>query len=224
MKSVDYSFWANYIKEIHQTIGKPSDIALELASGNCLLGSNLKNEFKELYLSDYSIEMLKLNKTNIPSICCDMLKLPFRNKFDFIFSAFDSINYLNTEQKMLDFYSGIYNNLAIDGFLLFDVSLKHNSIKHLKELNRKGKYKGIQYNQKSEFNDVDGLHINTVEITLNNGKIVKEVHTQKIYDFYYYFEVLELAGFFVVECFDAFSFEDGTEDSDRIQFIVKRMG
>jgi SAM-dependent methyltransferase len=223
MGSVDYKFWANYIREIHQTLGKPNDIALELASGNCKLGSNLVNEFRKLYLSDFSLEMIKQNKTNIPSVCCDMLRLPFKNKFDFIFSAFDSINYLDTDQKLFDFFNAIHERLSSDGLFLFDVSSKQNSLKHLKELNRKGKYKGIEYSQKSEFDEIQSLHINKVELKLRNGEVHKEVHTQKIYDFYYYFEVLEFTGFFVLECFDAFTFDDGNAESDRIQFIVKRM-
>ena len=222
MKSVDYSFWANYIKEIHSTLGKKSDIALELASGNCKLSKHLTKEFKSLYLSDISLEMLKLNRSKNNSVCCDMQNLPFKTNFNFIFSAFDSINYLNNEVILQNFFNNIKYHLHKSGYFLFDVSLKHNSIKHLKNLNRSGKYKGIKYKQISEFDDVKSLHINTVEILLANGNNYKEVHIQKIYDFYYYFEILELAGLFVSECFDAFSFNNGSPNSERVQFIVKR--
>lgn len=222
MKSVDYSFWAKYIKEIHSTLGNKNDVALELASGNCKLGKYLSREFKTLYLSDFSFEMLRLNRSKHESICCDMSHLPFKNKFDFIFSAFDSVNYLSNEKKLQDFFNHIKLNMSIEGYFIFDVSLKHNSIKHLKNLNRKGRYRGIEYKQISEFDDINRLHTNKIEIKLNDGKIYKEVHEQKIYDFYYYFEVLELSGLFVAECFDAFSFNDGSSDSERVQFIVKR--
>ncbi len=42
------------------------------------------------------------------------------------------------------FFKNIKNNLTKHGSMTFDVSLKKNSIKHLKQLNRKGKYKGIR--------------------------------------------------------------------------------
>ena len=49
MDSVDYAYWAKYISEIHQTIGKKNDSALELGSGNGKLSLYLKDEFKSLY-------------------------------------------------------------------------------------------------------------------------------------------------------------------------------
>jgi SAM-dependent methyltransferase len=222
MKSVDYSYWANYIKEIHSTIGEPEDIALELASGNCKLSKYLKNEFKLLFLSDLSLEMLRLSRTKLDTVCCNMLELPFNKKFDFIFSAFDSVNYLNDEVQMEKFFKDIKFNLSKSGYFIFDVALKKNSLKHLKELNREGKFRGIEYKQISEFDHNNDIHINSVELKLSNGKVFKEVHKQKIYDFYYYFEVIESAGMFVAECFDAFTFNDASPDSERIQFIVKR--
>jgi SAM-dependent methyltransferase len=222
MNSVDYSFWANYVREIHQNIGKKTDIALELGSGNCKLAKYLYDEFSKLFLTDISYEMLKFNKTNYPVICCDMKYLPFKNNFDFIFSAFDSINYINTEEKLLNFFIQLSKYLTSNGYFVFDVSLKKNSIKHLKKLNREGTYRGIKYIQKSEFDEETSLHINTVHIITKDGKKYKEVHTQKIYDFYYYFDILDNAGLVVTECFDGFSFENASEESDRIQFIVKR--
>jgi ubiquinone/menaquinone biosynthesis C-methylase UbiE len=222
MKSVDYSYWATYIKEIHSTLGSKNDIALELASGNCSLSKHLKNEFRLLILSDLSLEMLKLGRKKFDSVCCNMLELPFSKKFDFIFSAFDSINYLNDKNQFQHFFKDIKHNLSDSGYFIFDVALKRNSLKYLKELNRKGKYRGIEYKQTSDFDHKNDLHINSVEIKLNNGKVYKEVHKQRIYDFYYYFEVLESAGMFVAECFDAFTFNDASPESERIQFIVKR--
>jgi ubiquinone/menaquinone biosynthesis C-methylase UbiE len=222
MKSVDYSFWAGYIKEIHNSLGSRSDIALELGCGIGKLSDNLKGVFNELYLTDISFEMLKLNRSKYPKICCDMEKLPFKIKFDFIFSTFDSINYIISEKKMLNFFKGIASRLSAKGYFTFDASLKHNSIKHLKELNRKGKFKRLEYIQISDFNEETLYHTNKIKIKTAEGLVYKETHIQKIYDFYYYFDVLEKSGLYVAECFNAFDFTDGTPESDRIQFIVKR--
>ncbi len=222
MESVNYSFWANYICEIHSTLGKPTDTALEIAAGNCKLAQQIKNQFKEFYLSDISIEMLKQNKSKYNSVCCNMSELPFKKSFDFIFTSFDSINYLNTKKSFEEFLLRLSNNLTEDGLFLFDASLKHNSIRHLRKLNRKGKYNGIEYQQKSEFDEKDNIHINTIIIQTADGENFTEIHKQKIYDFYYYFEALEFSGYYVLECFDAFGFKDGTPDSDRVQFVVKR--
>jgi len=222
MGSVDYKYWANYVSEIHETLGNSDDIALEIAAGNCSLAWHLKNNFLKLFVSDISKEMLNKCKKINNKVCCDMVNLPFKTKFDFIYSTFDSINYLNTENRLQNFFTNVYGNLSKKGLLIFDVSLKRNSIKHLKKLNRKGKYKGIEYVQQSSFDDETNIHSNSVTITLKNGKTYTETHYQKIYEFYYYFDVIQTKNLYVLECFDAFTFDDATEYSDRIQFIVKR--
>lgn len=222
MSSVDYKFWAEYISEIHEGIGKSTDSALEIAAGNCKLSKYLKSEFGSLVLTDISSSMLKQNKSQFPLVCCNMMELPFKNKFDFIYSAFDSINYIHTDEMLNHFFSTIGKYITEDGCFVFDVSLKNNSLTNVKELNRKGKYRGLEYKQISEFDEETKLHTNTVLIKNKDDKIFKEVHLQKIYDFYYYFEILENKDIYVFDCFEAFTFEEGTPESERIQFIVKR--
>jgi len=48
-----------------------------------------------------------------------------------------------------------------------------------------------------------------------------EIHKQKIYKFEDYFEIIAKAGMYVVECLDAFTFNNGNQHSERVQFIVK---
>ncbi|MBK8946765.1 MAG: methyltransferase domain-containing protein [Ignavibacteriae bacterium] len=222
MKSVDYKFWAKYIKEIHNTIGNKQDIALELASGNCKLSQELQTHFQKIYVSDISIQMLKQNSNCTNKICCNMISLPFKNKFDFIFSTFDSINYLCDENQLNLFFHNIKNSLSKNGNLIFDVSLKKNSLKHLKKLNRKGVYKNIKYEQISTFDEKTLMHENKIIFQFKDGTQITEIHKQKIYDFYYYFDVIESNNLYVSECLEAFDFINGSPKSDRIQFIVKR--
>ncbi|MBK7979469.1 MAG: methyltransferase domain-containing protein [Ignavibacteriae bacterium] len=222
MKSIDYPFWSNYIKEIHETIGNKNDVALELASGNCKLSEELKSQFRKLYVTDISLQMLQKNLTLTNKICCDMVYLPFKIKFDFIYSTFDSINYLADEVHLNKFFNNIGKFISKKGFFVFDVSLKKNSLKHLKKLNRKGEYNNIKFEQISTFDKKTMIHSNIINFELEDGKKFSEVHNQKIYDFYYYFDVIDSNNLLVVECFDAFDFKNGSPDSERIQFIVKR--
>ncbi|MFZ1292413.1 MAG: methyltransferase domain-containing protein [Melioribacteraceae bacterium] len=222
MNSVDYSFWAKYISEIHNTIGNKKDIALELAAGNCKLSQKLNSQFQKLFVSDLSLQMLMQNSNCKNKVCCNMIYLPFKNEFDFIFSTFDSINYLCDEDQLNLFFCNIREALSKKGSFIFDVSLKKNSLKHLKKLNRKGVFKNIKYEQISTFDEVTLIHENKIIIQLEDGKKITEIHKQKIYDFYYYFDVIESNNLYVSECLEAFDFINGSPESDRIQFIVKR--
>ena len=91
-----------------------------------------------------------------------------------------------------------------------------------KRLNRKGKFNGIKYIQKSKYDNADKIHYNSFQIILNNGEIIEETHKQKVYEFVDYFSVIENNGLYVEECFDAFTFDDANENCERVQFVVKK--
>lgn len=220
MSNVQYNRWANYLKRL---FGEDADLKiLELASGTCKMGMVLKNYYKNIIFSDLSYPMLKTcSGKNLNRVCCDMTKLPFKTKFDIIFSTFDSINYLTSKKKLYGCFKEIKFHLNEDGRFFFDVSLENNSFKHVKTNNTSGFINGIEFNQKSIFNRKTKIHSNI--FTFNyDGNVVKEIHKQKIYPFNTYFELLSKAGLYVQQCYDFFTFKDGDENSDRIQFIVKK--
>ncbi len=48
-----------------------------------------------------------------------------------------------------------------------------------------------------------------------------EKHRQKIYPFEEYFMFIEKAGLYVSECFNAFTFDNGNAECERVQFVVR---
>ena len=151
-----------------------------------------------------------------------MLNIPVKKNIPLIISAFDSINYLLTSEELFRLFKEIKRILSVDGIFTFDVSLEANSICNEKHLNRKGKVDGIKYKQNSEYDTVSKIHKNEFELVLKDGTKKYETHIQKIYDFNHYFEVINECGLYVRDCFDAFTFNDANEKSERIQFIVKQ--
>ncbi len=223
MRLIDYSSWAEYLHDIFIDYELETNTVLELAAGTGDLSKNLKKYFDNVIVSDLSLPMLKMIDDNeLPKICCDMTRLPFKRKFDFIISTFDSVNYLTESEQLRDLFREVFAILSDDGVFTFDVSLENNSLKHLKHLNRRGKYEGIKYIQKSVYSEEERIHRNYFTLSLDNGEIIEEVHTQRIYEFELYFDLLEEAGFYISECLDAFSFETGHSKSDRVQFVVRK--
>ncbi len=222
MRSVDYEHWAQYILSIYDLLEIKGENILELAAGNLKLAEKIAVRFPQVIASDISLEMLKLNDKNLNKICCSMEQLPFKINFDYIYSTFDSLNYLNSEDKLKNFFLEISTVMNGDSYFTFDVSLEKNSLKHEKRLNRKGKFGNIKYIQKSEYDKNSKIHLNHFKIMLEDGRIVEEIHKQKIYDFDYYFEVIDDAGMYVAHCFETFTYENANENSERAQFIIKR--
>jgi hypothetical protein len=82
--------------------------------------------------------------------------------------------------------------------------------------------KNIHYKHLSLYNKNSRIHKNIFEIRFN-GNTYKEIHKQKIYPFELYFDLLEQAKLFVIECYESFSFERAKPSSQRAQFIVRKI-
>jgi SAM-dependent methyltransferase len=221
MRKVRYDYWADYIYAIsNEYVGNEPKV-LELGSGNCHLARFLSAYYPKLIATDVSHAMLSKNsKTHLIKVCSDMTMIPFKTKFDLIVSAFDSVNYLISKKKLLALFDEIYRTLSDNGIFTFDVSLEKNSYRHIKDPVRIGSYKGVQYKQETDYNSIKNIHRNVFIITYPDGNMFKEIHIQKIYSFETYFDLMNSAKLAVKECYDAFTFKDGSAKSSRVQFIV----
>jgi len=222
MEKVNYADWAEYIYDIALFENIELGNVLEIAGGNGKLANSLFDLADFYILTDKSLQMLKTSDNiKIPMVCCDMRHLPFEGKFDLIFSTFDSVNYLMTDEDFVKFLKEAKNLLAPNGILTFDVSLEKNSLKFLRYLNRKGRFKGIIYKQISKYDREKRIHMNKFIFKLPDGREIEETHKQRIYRFNDYFKFFDEAGLFAAECFNSFTFEDANDLTERAQFILK---
>jgi ubiquinone/menaquinone biosynthesis C-methylase UbiE len=223
MKKINYEYWANYIYAISKIDSKKIASALELGGGTGKLAEFLFHKYKTYVLSDLNSWMLSRNeKSKVSKVCCDMRAIPFKTKFDLIFSTFDSVNYLTSKTAFMKFLSESDKVLLEDGTLTFDVSLERNSLRYEKLLNRKGELNNVSFIQKSVYDKKTKLHINEFELKLPDGKIIKEKHKQKIWDIIDYFNMIDKSKFYVQHCFETFTFTDIKKTTERAQFILKK--
>ncbi|MDY0083422.1 MAG: class I SAM-dependent methyltransferase [Ignavibacteriaceae bacterium] len=221
MDFVDYKWWAKYIYSITANQINKSPSVLELGAGNCKMAAHLSKNYKNYIASDISFNMLSGSNVKIQKVCCDMTALPFNKKFDLIFSAFDSINYLTSKTKLKSLFHEVYTHLSEDGVFTFDAALINNSIKLQKTAESSGNINGIKYYQTSKFYPFSRIHKNTFRI-YHPEKVITETHKQKIYEFETYFELAEKCNLYVADCFKAFTYQKAKPASDRVQFIMKR--
>ncbi len=222
MRSIDYKEWAKYILDISKELKKKNISALELAGGTGAVAKLLRTKMKIVSTDISSAMLFKDDCAAVPKICCDMMRLPFKNRYDFIFSTFDSVNYLNTKEKFLLYLQSVSGCISNDGLLAFDVSLENNSKKFEKYLNRRGKVNGITFQQRSLYNPKSRIHYNHFTLTDSEGQKVEEIHKQKIYRFEEYFDFIDRSDFYVHKCLKAFTFKNADADTERAQFILKK--
>lgn len=223
MKNIDFKFWADYVADIAERFLDGSISVLELAAGSCIIAGRLKNRFKDFIATDISLPMLKsAEENNLKLICCSMIQLPFKNKFDFIFSTFDSINYLLTERDLFNLFKEVNYLIKKDGIFTFDASLEANSLAFKNQQVTKGNYKNYFFKRTSIYSRRNKIHKNIFHIEHISGAKYKEIHRQRIYSFEAFFRLLDKAGLFVKECYDAFTFNTGSPYSERVQFVVRK--
>ena len=226
MRDIDYKLWSDYILDIAKDHLEDKKVkVLELSAGIGNMARMIHKYFSSYIITDKSFYMIQQgNGLNLKKVCCDMTSLPFNGKFDFIFSTFDSVNYLLSKNKLLSLFTEIKNVLSENGIFTFDVSLEKNSLDFKRNQKSSGIAKGFRFKRTSKYNSKSRIHKNTFEIIDHLGVVTQEVHKQKIYKFDTYFELINEAGLVVVECLEAFTFDHGNENSDRIQFILKPIG
>lgn len=224
MENVNYSSWANYIFEVAQKHTRKLNTTLELAAGNCKISNKIYQRFKYYVAADISLQMLKSTKANgIPRLCCDMISLPLKLSFDLVFSAFDSVNYLLKEKDITSLLRQVYGILDPEGVFTFDVSLESNSINFIYPKTIEGRSNGFQYQRVSYYKKHSRIHHNSFYISDGISYNYREEHKQKIYKLETYFKLAERTGFKVVACYDCFTFNDINSNSERAQFILKRI-
>jgi len=222
ISEVDYSKWSEYLIDIANDFISKDARVLELAAGNCKMASELIKTYPYLIVTDYSLPMLTYNHNlKFQKVCCDMTLLPFKIKFDLIYSTFDSINYILSKKKLFGLFTEVKRVLKDSGIFTFDVSLEKNSLEFEKSYETEGMFNGYHFIRKSKYKRSNRIHKNIFKIVDKNGNIFHEIHKQKIYKFNTYFELINKAGLYVLECLDAFTFNNGNANSERVQFVVE---
>jgi SAM-dependent methyltransferase len=222
MDHVNYNVWTRYVYRISRNYVNKNSAVLELAGGNGKFSKIFKSYFRNILVTDKSLAMLSSKKNDLPEVCCEMVNLPFKKKFDLIYSTFDSVNYLLNKKDLLKLFHEIKNILSDTGIFTFDISLERNSELFVENHEKSGKAGKIEYEHISTYNRRSKIHLNIFEIHLEDGTVYKEVHRQKIYSFQDYFELLSKAGLIVIECYEAFTFNEADQNSKRVQFIVRK--
>ncbi len=220
MEQVSYSDWSDYLIDIVYSFNLQPKNALEFGCGFAELSTHLLKEIPDITVSDLEPGFLKNIDNRLTKVCCDMRYPSFKKKYELIYTIFDSINYLISEEDMIKFFSNIALLLEKDGMFTFDASLEQNSIENVGYLNRSGIHDGIEYVQESIYDEKEKLHYNNFTIRYDGNDYI-EKHVQRVYHFVDYFYLLEEAGLMVVDCYDAFTFDTADENCERVQFVVR---
>lgn len=232
MVDFDYEEWFRYIRDIFKKYKKnPQDI-LEMACGTGNLSYHLAKERYDLTCFDISEDMLshayeKLRKyKNVDIIKADMIDFKLNKKFDSVISICDSINYIRKKDDLEKVFKNVYDHLKKDGIFIFDI----NSYYKLNHIIGNNTFvedsEDVFYIWENFYDEVEDLCEFYLTFFFKKDaetyERFDEHHIERAYKTTEIVELLGKVGFNQVDFYQAFSFEDISEKTERINFVASK--
>lgn len=237
MDDVDYETWTDYIDDIILAHHPESLEVLELACGTGTMALSLEElDCYSITATDASSHMIRIAREKAARIQSgvdfhpmNFLDLKFDKTFDVVFMVFDSINYLHSEQNILDLHQQVKNVLNPGGIFIYDFTTPRNSRKAIHFLNNEQRVinKRYRYRRNSVYDEKEKIHINKFYIEKTHPfsgavlETVKEEHHQKIYTLQEIETMIKKTDFKILQAYDGFELKPAHPRSLRITMVLQ---
>lgn len=228
MQDIPYDNYVKWIKQFAPANEYPT--LLDVGCGTGTLSELLYKEGYNVSGVDTSEEMLtvaseKFQQANIdiPLYCMSMDELDGFNDLDIVIIPIDSLNYLQSEQSVMDTFNKIFESLKQGGQLFFDVhSLYKMDVIFMQSpfTYEDEEIAYIWYTEEGEESH-SVYHDLTFFVKQVDSELYErftEDHYQRTYPIEQYKKWLELAGFSQINVTADFSNNHPVENSERIFF------
>ncbi|KAB1438111.1 class I SAM-dependent DNA methyltransferase [Candidatus Galacturonibacter soehngenii] len=235
MDNIPYQEWAEYIKGLLQTYEVESGLVLDLGCGTGNLTQILAHSGYDMIGIDNSEDMLEIAmekkyETNLDILYLlqDMREFELYGTVKAVVSICDSLNYILSEEELVDVFKLVNNYLDPKGIFIFDLNTQYKYEQILGERviaeNREDcSFIWDNYYDKEE-------RLNEYDLTLfikeeeDLFRKYQESHYQKAYELDTIKALLLEAGMEFIVAYDAFTRQPPKEDSERIYVIAREKG
>lgn len=232
MNDFDYEKWFYYIEDIFRRYNISPKRILEMACGTGNLSIHLAEKGYKLTCFDLSEEMLaqayeKLNKyKNVKLLNGDMIHFKIDQKFDSIISICDSINYITDLKDLKSTFENVYKHLDDNGIFIFDI----NSFYKISEIignnvfveDREDIFYTWQNYYDSETRVCEFYLSFFIKENGDNYIRFDEDHKERAHTVEEIISTLKSAGFKSIDYFEAFTTEEITPTTERINFVARK--
>jgi SAM-dependent methyltransferase len=234
MRDVPYENWVHFVKEKIEKYGVNGKSMLDLACGTGELSVRFAKEGIHVTGVDLSSDMLSVARTksenkglSVPLYQQDMSQLEGLGQFDVIGVFCDSLNYLPSEEAVIQTFLNIYHHLKTNGIIVFDV----HSLYKMNHIFMDETFTLNEDHLSYIWDCFPGEYPNSVEHELSffvldeqSGKYDRfdELHYQRTFSIEQYSDWLKQVGFSILEINADFETKAPKEDSERIFFIATK--
>ena len=232
MHDVDYDAWAAYLISILRENGVRT--ILECGCGTGQITIRLAKAGFSMIGSDISEEMLMEARTNalqaglrtLPFVRESMTELSVHRQVDAVLSACDGVNYLTEPGEAELFFQSAAHCVKAGGLLLFDVSSAYKLERVLGNETFTEVTDDYAYIWENAFDAETRLCEMDLTFFVRDGAAYRrfsEQHVQRAHEADALIEAMQRAGFDVIGVWDAFSRNPARPESERIQFLAKKI-
>jgi cyclopropane fatty-acyl-phospholipid synthase-like methyltransferase len=234
MADVPYDNWLSLTETFGELYKVPGKRLLDIACGTGELTIRFALQGFNVTGVDLSEDMLAVAKSKsveegieIPFYQQNMAELEGLEKYDFITIFCDSINYLTTEEEVIQTFEKVSEHLSDHGLFLFDV----HSVHKMENIFKNQTFTLIEDDVCYIWNSFQGENAYSIEHELTffvkdekNEKYdrIEEYHFQRTYPIRQYESWLNEKGFEVLQILGDLENKPPTDESERILFIARK--
>lgn len=235
MDNIPYQEWAEYIKGLLQTYEVESGLVLDLGCGTGNLTQILAHSGYDMIGIDNSEDMLEIAmekkyETNLDILYLlqDMREFELYGTVKAVVSICDSLNYILSEEELVDVFKLVNNYLDPKGIFIFDLNTQYKYEQILGERVIAENREDCSFIWDNYYDKEAGL--NEYDLTLfikeeeDLFRKYQESHYQKAYELDTIKALLLEAGMEFIVAYDAFTRQPPKEDSERIYVIAREKG
>ena len=231
MTHVNYSRWARYVRDlIRQCASFEVEEVIDLACGTASLTVELDDLGYRMTGADLSEAMLRVGRKKaaaagktIPFLHRDLRRLNNMGSFDTAICMYDSINYIVNSEDIERGLRSVYDVLRVGGLFIFDVCTEQNSLRYFSNLRDAGQGPGYTYDRSSTYDRENKMQFNDFAIRFTDDDVVwRESHAQRIYPLEEIEAQIRSSTFDLIDVYSGFTFNKGSEQSDRVHFALRR--
>ena len=235
MDNVPYGEWAEYVTGILQEYGITDGLVLDLGCGTGSMTELLAEKGYDMIGVDLSADMLEIamdkrskKGLDILYLQQDMREFELYGTVRAIVCVCDSINYLESEEDLLEVFRLANNYLDPGGIFVFDLNTPYKYREILGDSVIAENRDECSFIWENTFYEEDG--VNEYDLTIfcrEEGDLYRkyvETHFQKAFDPEEVKKRILEAGMEFVAVYDAFTREAPKQDSERLYFIARERG
>ena len=227
MAHVGYGEWAAYIHALFARFAPAATRVVDLACGTGNVSFALHRLGYEVTGVDRSEAMLEVARekaadTSVEFVQQDLRQLAGLGPFDAATCLYDSINYLLAPADIDAALRGAQGIVQPGGLFVFDICTERNSLRYFRNMRHSECGPGFSYERHSIYDPDRRLQRNHFRIRRDGSDVAfEETHVQRIYPVAAVAARVEASAWKLLALCDGFTFDEGTEESDRVHFVLR---